>query len=118
MSAASIWFCRLVGPALLALLLVEPFVGSPTDRYFPFVAGPFYLVAWVGAFLLLMDNRGAQRKFALPFAFIAFAILLLLGAALAPAPQPVRLYLAEAARVLHGLAALAFTAIGWTARPR
>lgn len=117
MSAATIWFCRLVGPALLAMLLVEPFVGSPTDQYFPFVAGPLYLVAWVGAFLVLMDGRGAHRKFALPFAFIAIAILLI-GASVAPVPPPVRVYLVEASRVAHGFAAIAFTAIGWTARPR
>ena len=117
MSSATIWFCRLFGPALLAMLLVEPFVGSPGDRYFPFVAGPLYLVAWVGAFLVLMDGRDAHRKFALPFAFVALAILMLLGAALAPAPPPVRLYLLEAAGVLHGLAALAFTFVGWTTRP-
>jgi hypothetical protein len=118
MSAAIIWFCRLVGPALLVTLLAEPFVGSPVDRYFPFVAGPLYLVAWVGAFLVFMDGRGAHRKFTLPFAFIALAILSLLVTTLAPVPPPVRLYLGETARVAHALAAIAFTAIGWTARPR
>jgi hypothetical protein len=118
MSPATIWFCRLVGPALLAILLVEPFVGSPTDRYFSFVAGPLYLVAWVGAFLVFVDGRGAHRKFALPFAFIALAILSLLVTALTPAPPAVRLYLGETTRVAHGLAALAFTAVGWTTRPR
>lgn len=117
MSHAMIWFCRLVGPALLVILLVEPFVGSPADRYFPFAAGPLYLVAWVGAFLVFMDGRGAHRKFALPFAFIAIAVLML-GATLAPVPPPVRLYLAEASRVAHGLAAIAFTAVGWSTRAR
>lgn len=118
MSVATIWFCRLVGPALLVILLAEPFVGSPTDQYFPFVAGPLYLVAWVGAFLVFMDGRGAHRKFALPFAFIVLAILSLLVTAFAPVPPPVRLYLGETARVAHALAAIAFTAVGWTARPR
>ena len=117
MSAASIWFCRLVGPALLALLLAEPFVGSPANHFFPFVAGPLYLVAWVGAFLVFMDGRGVHRKFALPFAFVAIAILML-GAALAPVPPPVQLYLTEASRVAHGFAAIAFTAVGWSARAR
>ena len=117
MSAATIWFCRLVGPALLAILLAGPFVGSPADRYFPFAAGPLYLVAWVGAFLVFIDGRGVHRKYALPFAFIVIAILML-GASLAPVPPPVRLYLAEASRVAHGLAAIAFTAVGWSTRAR
>lgn len=118
MSTAIIWFCRLVGPALLAILLVEPFVGSPTDQYFPFVAGPLYLVAWVGAFLVFMDGRGGHRRFTLPFAFIVLAILSLLVTTFAPVPPPVRLYLGETARVAHALAAIAFAAIGWTARLR
>ncbi len=117
----AIWFFRVIGPTLLASLVVEQFVVTPGNSAYEFIAGPLYLLAWVGAFLVFLDCRKRQPKFALPFLLVVLTILVLAVTSLAPMlpialPTETQLYGQSAARALQGLAALAFTAIGWTSR--
>lgn len=109
LSPATLWFCRLAGPALITVLAAGQFEVFPDGRAYDFIAGPVYLSAWVGAWLVLLDGRRAGRRFSLPFAFVALAILALACAALAETASPI---LRDAARVLHLLAALALIAAG------
>ncbi len=114
-----IWFFRVLGPVLLASLLVERLLAAPVDGVFQFVAGPLYLVAWVGSYLAFLEYGRTRRVFALPFSLIVLAILLLAGAAMAASfqealPTSAQSYLGDAARIVHGIAAVAITVIGWT----
>lgn len=120
-SAGGLWFCRIVGPALLVSLAVGQFLVPPGSGPYEYVAGPLYLLAWVGSFLLFLEYRRSSVRFALPFGLIALAILLLVVAALLPvataSTQPdLRTLAATSARVVHGLAGLALAVIGWTTR--
>jgi hypothetical protein len=108
---ASLWFCRLTGPALIAVLATGHFGAFPVDGIYPLLAGPVYLVTWVGAYLVLLDGRRSGAKFALPFAFVVIAIAVLACSALIAPTSPA---LHDAAQLLHLLAALALTFIGWT----
>lgn len=115
----AIWFFRVLGPALLASLLVQWLAGSRSGDLFQYVAGLVYLVAWVGSYLAFLEYGRARRAFALPFSLIAIAIVLLAGAALAPAlrealPTGAQGYFGDAARIVHGMAALTIAVIGWT----
>lgn len=108
LSPAALWLCRLAGPALIAVLAVGHFGTSLDDRLYSLVAGPVYLVAWVGAWLMLLDGRREGLKFSLPFVFVVLAIVALALSALVASASPV---LRDAARVFHLLAALAFIAV-------
>jgi hypothetical protein len=109
LSPASLWLCRLAGPALIAVLAAGYFANFPDDRLYDFIAGPVYLVAWVGAWLVLLDGRREGLKFSLPFVFVVLAIVTLAFSALMAWASPA---LRDAARVFHLFAALAFIAAG------
>lgn len=121
-SRIALWFFRIVGPALLASSVIEHFFADLAQPGFDLLVGPLDLVAWVGSFLVFLDHRRTHPKLALPFALIVVAIVLLAVASLLPllpgtVPAQLRPYVAGGARVVHVLAALAFTVIGWTMSP-
>jgi hypothetical protein len=121
-SPTATWFFRIVGPALLASSVIGYFFADSAGQGFDMLVGPLDLVAWVGSFLVFLDHRRSHPKFALPFALIVVAIVLLAFASLVPllpdaVPAQARSYFADGARIAHVLAALAFTVVGWTTRP-
>jgi hypothetical protein len=108
LSPASLWLCRLAGPALIAVLTVGYFASFPDGRLYDFIAGPVYLAAWVGAWLVLVDGRRAGLKYSLPFAFVVLGIAALAFAALVASAAPL---LRDSARIFHLFAALAFIVV-------
>jgi cytochrome bd-type quinol oxidase subunit 2 len=117
----AIWFFRIIGTALLASGVIDYFAADSVPSSYALIAGPLCLVAWVGCFLAFLEHRSTRPTFAVPFALIVLVIVLLAVASLVAIlpgtlPTQTRLYASDAARLVHLLAALALTVIGWTAR--
>ena len=117
----AIWFFRMIGPALLASGVIDYLAADSVLSNHDLIAGPLCLVAWVGCFLVFLDHRSTPPTLAVPFAFIVLVIVLLVVASLVAIlpgtlPTQTRLYAGDAARMIHLLAALALTAIGWITR--